>query len=115
MNFLRALLDSPRGTGADRQIAAYQQRENMQDVFRLLLDETMRGVETNLPTRAAFREPETEANLAAVGNLREAETTLAAREAFSEAETETKLPAIKVPRRTRISPMGREMEMDQFS
>lgn len=45
MAFLRALLESSRGTGADRQIAAYQQRENIQDVLELLVQETLQGIE----------------------------------------------------------------------
>ena len=74
MIYLRTLLEDPRGTGADRQIAVYQQRGSIHDVIRLLLAETMRGVESNLPAQAAYREAETAANLAVVEPLREAET-----------------------------------------
>lgn len=74
MAYLRALLEDPRGTGADRQIAAYQQRGRMHDVIRLLLAETMRGIEIKLPAQEAFKEAETAANLAIVEPLQEAET-----------------------------------------
>jgi carboxylate-amine ligase len=42
--YLRTLLEDPRGTGADRQIAAYRRRENVKDVIGLLLATTMQGV-----------------------------------------------------------------------
>ena len=45
INYIRALLDDPRGTGADRQIAAYQESEgDIEQVQRLLIEQTMRGV-----------------------------------------------------------------------
>jgi carboxylate-amine ligase len=94
MYFLRTLLADPRGTGADRQIAAYQQRGNVQDVIRLLLEETMRGVEATVPV--AFREAETSARLAAIDPIK-----MTSKEALSEAETETKLRAVKPLRRLR--------------
>jgi hypothetical protein len=94
MHFLRALLDDPCGTGADHQIAAYQQRGNVQDVIRLLLEETMRGVEATFPV--AFRETETEAHLAAIKPIR-----MTGKEALSEAETEAKLRAVEPIRRLR--------------
>src|SRR5262249_33520046 len=68
MRFLRALLDEPRGTGADQQIAVYQQSGNVQDVIRLLLEETMRGVEGTVPE--TLREAETEAHLPAIDPIR---------------------------------------------
>jgi carboxylate-amine ligase len=96
MHFLRALLDDPRGTGADRQIATYQQRGNVQDVIRLLLEETMRGVEATAPV--AFREAETEAHLVAIDPIR-----MTGKEALNEAETEAKLRAVEPIRRLRSS------------
>lgn len=87
MHFLRALLDDPGGTGADRQIAAYQQRGNVQDVIRLLLEETMRGVETTIP--AAFQLTETEAHLAAIDPI-----SMTSTDALSEVGTEAHLAAI---------------------
>ena len=45
MNYLRALMDDPHGTGADHQIAFYT--ENGEDMFKLnqfLVDRTMQGV-----------------------------------------------------------------------
>lgn len=88
MNFLRALLDNPCGTGADRQIAAYQQRGSVQDVIRLLLEETMRGVETTVPP--AFRETETSAHLAAIDPA-----SITGEETLGEVETDAKLRAVK--------------------
>jgi carboxylate-amine ligase len=44
MTYLRALLESPRGTGADRQIAVYQESGDIQAVNRYLMEQTMRGV-----------------------------------------------------------------------
>lgn len=46
IDFLRALLDDPRGTGADRQIAAYEPHCDVRDVIALLREETTRGLET---------------------------------------------------------------------
>ncbi|HEY0753219.1 MAG TPA: carboxylate-amine ligase [Ktedonobacteraceae bacterium] len=48
MNYLRTLLENPRGTGADRQIAIYEQRQSIQDVINLLLQETLRDIPGNL-------------------------------------------------------------------
>lgn len=93
MLFLRQLLENPAGTGADRQIAAYRQRENMQDVIRLLLTETARGIETSLVPDDAFREVNTAANLAVV----EPVPDLMAREILSEVDTEAHLAAIESP------------------
>ncbi|GCE13383.1 carboxylate-amine ligase [Tengunoibacter tsumagoiensis] len=46
MNYLRALLDDPRGTGADRQMAIYQQSGgDLQQVVRYLIEQTMQGVQ----------------------------------------------------------------------
>ena len=93
MKYLHELLEDPRGTGADRQIAAYQQRGSMHDVIRLLLDETLRGVEKNVSAPGSFREVETAANLAVVEPFREAET---------EGEIKVARPIIRPQTRARI-------------
>ena len=84
MTYLRALLEDPRGTGADRQIAVYQQRANVQDVIRLLLAETMQGISPD-PAREVFADASTEGRLVAIEP---------GSEAFAETETEGKLPAL---------------------
>lgn len=43
IDYLRALLDDPRGTGADRQIAVYQQTGNVQAVTQYLMQQTLQG------------------------------------------------------------------------
>jgi len=65
MNFLRALVDNPRGTGADRQIAAYERNHDLQDVINLLRAETLR----ELPTDALIAplEPEAEEEILSKG------------------------------------------------
>ncbi len=54
INYLRALLADPRGTGADRQIAVYQQTGSIQAVTRFLMQQTLQGFclepERELPT-----------------------------------------------------------------
>ncbi len=45
MNYLRALLDDPRGTGADRQIAIYQETNDVQKVNQFLIEQTIRDVD----------------------------------------------------------------------
>nr|BBH88833.1 putative glutamate--cysteine ligase 2 [Thermosporothrix sp. COM3] len=46
MTYLRALLDDPQGTGADRQIAVFRESGgNITSVQRFLVEQTMRGVE----------------------------------------------------------------------
>jgi carboxylate-amine ligase len=42
--YIRQLLEDPRGTGADRQIAVYQETGSLDAVSRYLIDETMKGV-----------------------------------------------------------------------
>src|SRR5579883_1015918 len=84
MTYLRALLEDPRGTGADRQIAVYQQRANVQDVIRLLLAETMQGISPD-PAREVFADASTEGRLVAIEP---------GSEAFAQTETEGKLPAL---------------------
>jgi carboxylate-amine ligase len=44
MNYLRALLAVPQGTGADRQIAVYQESRDVQKVNQFLMAQTMQGV-----------------------------------------------------------------------
>ncbi len=44
MTRLRALLASPGGTGADRQLAIYQQTNDIQKVIELLMEQTMQGI-----------------------------------------------------------------------
>jgi carboxylate-amine ligase len=47
MNYLRALLAMPQGTGADRQIAVYQESRDVQKVNQFLMEQTMQGVTLN--------------------------------------------------------------------
>ena len=42
--YLRTLLSSPSGTGADRQINLYRQTGNLNDVINHLIQQTMRGI-----------------------------------------------------------------------
>ena len=44
MNYLRALLNNPAGTGADRQIAVFEQTHDMQKVVSHLIEQTMQGI-----------------------------------------------------------------------
>ena len=45
MNYLRALMDNPRGTGADRQMAFYKEHgEDISLVNQFLMEQTMQGV-----------------------------------------------------------------------
>jgi carboxylate-amine ligase len=44
IDYLRLLVDSPRGTGADRQIAAYRETGSIHEVMRLLMEQTIRGI-----------------------------------------------------------------------
>jgi glutamate---cysteine ligase / carboxylate-amine ligase len=43
-DYLRSLLDDPRGTGADRQVALYQQTGSVDAVIRMLIKQTLEGV-----------------------------------------------------------------------
>ncbi len=45
INYLRMLLDDPRGTGADRQMAVYRQTGSLDAVIRYLIEQTALGVE----------------------------------------------------------------------
>ncbi len=44
INYLRELMDDPQGTGADRQIAIYQESSDLQKVQQFLIERTMEGV-----------------------------------------------------------------------
>lgn len=45
MNYLRALLDDPRGTGADRQMAFYKEHgEDIHKLNQFLIEQTMQGI-----------------------------------------------------------------------
>ena len=45
MNYIRTLLDDPRGTGADRQIAIYQETNDLEKVNQFLIEQTLRDVD----------------------------------------------------------------------
>jgi glutamate---cysteine ligase / carboxylate-amine ligase len=49
INYLRSLLEDPRGTGADRQIATYQQTGSLEAIVRLLMQQTMQGISLQMP------------------------------------------------------------------
>ncbi len=55
INYLRALLTSPRGTGADRQIAIYQQTGSVDAVIRFLMQQTMEGIPMETPVEVGER------------------------------------------------------------
>src|SRR5438445_1726225 len=44
INYIRKLLDDPRGTGADRQIALYRQTGSLYAVTQYLMQQTLQGV-----------------------------------------------------------------------
>ncbi len=44
MNYLRALMVSPNSTGADRQVAVYEQTGDLNKVVELLMEQTMQGI-----------------------------------------------------------------------
>ncbi|MBV8821240.1 MAG: carboxylate-amine ligase [Ktedonobacteraceae bacterium] len=44
INYLRALLEDLRGTGADRQLAVYEQSGSLQTVVHFLMQQTLQGV-----------------------------------------------------------------------
>lgn len=94
MKHLRTLLENPRGTGADRQIAAYQLRENMQDVIGLLLEETLQGIAAPQATRAAFAEAETETHLRTPGPARKIRAKREKRATCLDVETDGRLPVL---------------------
>jgi carboxylate-amine ligase len=47
INYLRMLLEDPRGTGANRQIALYQETGSLQAVTRYLMQQTVKGLTLN--------------------------------------------------------------------
>lgn len=49
IDYLRRLLADPRGTGADRQIALYEQTGSMDAVIQLLIQQTMEGIPVKVP------------------------------------------------------------------
>jgi glutamate---cysteine ligase / carboxylate-amine ligase len=56
INYLRRLLDSPQGTGADRQIEIYKQTGSIRAVTQYLIEQTAEGLTTNVkgePTQAS--------------------------------------------------------------
>ena len=44
MNYLRSLLEDPRGTGADRQIALFQETGSLDEVIQFLMQQTVQGI-----------------------------------------------------------------------
>jgi carboxylate-amine ligase len=46
INYLRALLEDPRGTGADRQIAVFQQTGSVDAVVRYLMQQALQDIES---------------------------------------------------------------------
>jgi carboxylate-amine ligase len=44
MNYVHKLLADPRGTGADRQVAVYQETGNIDDLIRFLMQQTMQDI-----------------------------------------------------------------------
>ncbi len=52
VNFIRRLLEDPRGTGADRQIAVYQDTGSVDAVIRFLMQQTMQGIPLDIPVLA---------------------------------------------------------------
>ena len=44
INYLRSLLEDPRGTGADRQIAVYKETNDTHAVTRFLMQQTLQGM-----------------------------------------------------------------------
>lgn len=55
IDYVRALLDDSRGTGADRQMAVYQESDDLQKVAQFLVERTMDGVK--LDDVATSRKP----------------------------------------------------------
>ncbi|GAC1379929.1 MAG: carboxylate-amine ligase [Ktedonobacteraceae bacterium] len=50
LKYLRRLLDDPRGTGADRQIALYKETGSIHAVTQFLMQQTMEGIELDKTT-----------------------------------------------------------------
>lgn len=55
ITYLRTFLTDPRGTGADRQIALYQQTGSINAVIRLLMQQTMQGIPSETLVQVAAR------------------------------------------------------------
>ena len=51
INYLRRLLDNPRGTGADRQIEVYKRTRSIQAVTQFLIEQTAEGLGTAAPVK----------------------------------------------------------------
>jgi glutamate---cysteine ligase / carboxylate-amine ligase len=49
INYLRRLLQDPRGTGADRQIAVFRRTGSLDAVIDLLMQQTMQGIPVEVP------------------------------------------------------------------
>jgi carboxylate-amine ligase len=49
IDYLRRLLEDPRGTGADRQIALYEQTGSVEALIQLLMQQTMQGIPVKVP------------------------------------------------------------------
>ncbi len=67
MNFLRRLLESPEGTGADRQLAVYEQTGDLASVVRWLTRAAMQGI---APEGEPEDDPELREQVADVGGPR---------------------------------------------
>ncbi len=52
MNYIRALLDDPQGTGADRQMAVYKESNDLQKVSQFLIERTLEGVKHDASNEA---------------------------------------------------------------
>lgn len=52
VNSIRRLLEDPRGTGADRQIAVYQDTGSIDAVIQFLMQQTMQGIPLDVPVLA---------------------------------------------------------------
>ncbi len=51
IDYLRTLLADPRGTGADRQIAVYEQTGSLEAVIQLLMQQTMSNIPVESPVQ----------------------------------------------------------------
>jgi carboxylate-amine ligase len=49
LDYIRQLLNDPRGTGADRQIALYKETGSLQAVTHFLMERTMEGIPLDVP------------------------------------------------------------------
>jgi carboxylate-amine ligase len=46
INHLRDVLEDPHGTGADHQVAVYEETGSLYDVVQFLMQQTMKGIPT---------------------------------------------------------------------